>query len=73
MELSTQKNSTALSGSGLDTKQDLCRKLQVSLRTVDNLIADRKIPWVRVGKRCVRFRWPAVEAALLRYEHREVR
>jgi excisionase family DNA binding protein len=72
MENSTPKNSTILSGGVLDTKQDLCRKLQVSLRTIDNLIADRRIPWVRVGKRSVRFRWAAVESALLRYERREV-
>jgi excisionase family DNA binding protein len=37
------------------------------MRTVDSWLHSRKIPSIKLG-RAVRFRWPAVEAALLRHE-----
>ena len=54
------------------TKPQVAARLQVSLRSIDNMIKQRRIPVCRWG-RTVRFFWPKVEAALARYEIKEVR
>jgi hypothetical protein len=43
----------------------------VSPRCVDNWVAQRKIPFVRLSARCVRFHLPSVIAALRKFEVRE--
>jgi hypothetical protein len=46
-------------------KRQLRERLNLkSLRSVDEMIRDRKIPVIRLGYRTLRFSWPAVEAAL---------
>ena len=56
---------------GLMRKSEDAQLCQVSVRTVDQWIAEKKIPSIKVGRN-VRFRWPAVEAALMRYERRAI-
>ena len=51
----------------LDTKQSLAEFLDVTTRTLDNWIAAKKIPVIRLG-RVVRFRRERVLAALDRFE-----
>jgi len=65
------ENFRKLKAEGLITKKELSRMCRVSLRTIDNWQLHRRIPSIKVGRN-VRFRWPAVEAALLRYERRAV-
>jgi excisionase family DNA binding protein len=55
----------------LATKAELARFLNVSPRTVDNYVASRKIPFLKLG-RLVRFRLADVERALKRYTISEV-
>ena len=57
---------------GLQCKADIARLSKFSIRTIDALMAKKKIPFIKIG-RSVRFRWPAVEAALLRFERKEIR
>jgi excisionase family DNA binding protein len=50
----------------------LAREYQISLRTVDNWIAQKKIPFFKLGARLVRFDLDAVARALDRYVVKEV-
>jgi excisionase family DNA binding protein len=54
---------------GLLDKRTLARELSVSPRTVDNLMARRAIPFVKIG-RLVRFDVQKVKVALARFEVR---
>ena len=57
----------------VDTKT-LARILQLNRRTIEGWIRKRKLPFIRVGKRCVRFRLRDVFKALEdRYTIKEVR
>ena len=51
----------------LVTKRDVARAAHVSLRTVDAWMKQKRIPFVRLSNRCVRFNLPAVMGALERY------
>ncbi len=54
------------------TKKELAAALNVSARTVENWIAEKRIPRLRLSARLCRFSLPKVEAALNRYEVKEV-
>ena len=54
------------------SKRELAAVLGVSARTIDAFVADRRIPRLRLSPRLTRFSLPKVEAALARYEVREV-
>lgn len=54
------------------TKIQLSERLQVSPRSVDNWMKQKRIPFIRLGK-SVRFKWASVEGALDRFTIREVR
>jgi len=54
------------------TKPELARELRVSVRTVENMMAQRIIPFIRATKRSVRFYLPRVLAALEKREVKEV-
>jgi hypothetical protein len=56
---------------GLVNKRVVARATSASLRSVDNWIRERKIPVVRISKRCVRFHLPSVLSALRKFEVRE--
>ena len=49
------------------TKQQLARRLNVSTRTVDNLIARRAIPFVRLSGKIIRFPKVAVDEHIQRH------
>jgi len=55
---------------GLEDKQGLAREIKCSVRTVDNLMAKRAIPFFKLG-RLVRFDVARVKTALARFEVRE--
>jgi excisionase family DNA binding protein len=54
------------------SKRELAAVLNVSERTLDNWLAQRKIPRLRLSNRLTRFNLSKVEAALARYEVKEV-
>jgi excisionase family DNA binding protein len=41
-------------------KKELAAQLNVFVRTVDNMVRDRRVSYVKIG-RTVRFMWPDVE------------
>jgi excisionase family DNA binding protein len=56
----------------LVSKKELAKILGVSTRTIENFLAQKKIPQLRLSARLTRFSLPKVQAALERYEIREV-
>src|SRR5437868_12166682 len=50
------------------SKRELAAVLGVSARTVENWLAQKRIPQLRLSARLTRFNLPRVEAALARYE-----
>jgi len=58
------------SGAGfrLVTKPDLAEQLNLSVRSIDNLVRRRAIPIIRLSGRCVRFDPEAVRRALNKFE-----
>jgi hypothetical protein len=63
-----EKNSLSANGDGLVNKRAVARAVSASTRSIDNWIRERKIPVVRISKRCVRFHLPSVLAVLRRFE-----
>ena len=66
-----ESNSAVVDKSGLVRKPVVARAASTSVRTIDNLVRQRKIPIVRISKRCVRFHLPSVLAALRKFEVKE--
>ena len=66
-----ESNSPSHDEVGLVDKRVVARAASASLRSVDNWIAERKIPVIRITKRCVRFHLPSVLAALRKFEVKE--
>jgi excisionase family DNA binding protein len=54
------------------TKDEVAKRLRLKRRGVEGLVAQRKIPVIRISHRCVRFDWQKVSAAIARFEVREV-
>jgi excisionase family DNA binding protein len=54
------------------SKQELAFAVGVSVRSVDNWIAQKRIPYIRLSARLIRFDLNRVKAALARYEIKEV-
>jgi predicted DNA-binding transcriptional regulator AlpA len=54
------------------TKRELAAVLSVSERTIDNWLAQKRIPRLRLSARMTRFSLPRVETSLARYEIKEV-
>jgi excisionase family DNA binding protein len=54
------------------SKRELAAVLNVSERTIENWLAQKKIPRLRLSNRLTRFNLPRVEAALALYEVKEV-
>jgi excisionase family DNA binding protein len=54
------------------SKRELAAVLNVSERTIENWLAQKKIPRLRLSNRLTRFNLPKVEAALALYEVKEV-
>jgi hypothetical protein len=64
----SRQGSDGLSDLALLTKRQLSRQLSVSPRTVDNWQAQKRIPYLRISPRLVRFDLRRVLAALCKYE-----
>ncbi|MFZ3377362.1 MAG: helix-turn-helix transcriptional regulator, partial [Chthoniobacterales bacterium] len=62
----------AITQKRLLSKRELAGVLNVSERTIDNWLAGKRIPRLRLSARLTRFSLPKVEAALARYEVREI-
>ncbi len=45
-------------------RRQLARAINVSTRTIDNWQRQKRIPYLRITNRCVRFHLPSVVAAL---------
>ena len=54
------------------SKKELAAVLGVSPRTIENWLSQKKVPCLRLSARLTRFSLLKVEAALARYEVREV-
>lgn len=54
------------------SKRELAFVLGVSTRTIENWLAQKRIPQLRLSARLTRFNLPKVEAALSRYEVKEI-
>ena len=54
------------------SKRELAQVIGVSQRTIENWLAQKRIPQLRLSARLIRFSLPKVEAALARYEVREI-
>ena len=61
-----------VSSKRLLSKKELAAVLNVSERTLDNWLAQKKIPRLRLSNRLTRFNLSRVEAALARYEIKEI-
>lgn len=55
------------------TKKELAALLRVSPRQIENWQAARVIPFIRIGKRCIRYSLERVFEALVQYEISENR
>lgn len=54
-------------------KEEVRRRLNLpSVRMVEELMRKRKIPFIRLGHRTVRFSWPKVLEAVSRFKHRAI-
>ncbi len=53
-------------------KSELANALGMTKRGVEELMRRRKIPFLALGHRTVRFEWVRVEKALARFEHKAV-
>jgi len=56
---------------GLVNKRVIAQATSASVRTIDNWQRQKKIPFIRISARCVRFHLPSVLAALRKFEVRE--
>jgi excisionase family DNA binding protein len=56
----------------LPRRRDVARRYGVSLRTLDRWVRERKIPYIQLDKRTIRFRWADVERAVERMVVKEV-
>jgi len=54
------------------SKQELALVIGVSARTIDNWMAQKRIPFIRLSARLIKFNLQRVKAALARYEIKEV-
>jgi excisionase family DNA binding protein len=59
-------------GEELLTKDELAERLKLTRRGVECLVSRRVLPTLRISRRCVRFSWAAVKAALSKFEVKEV-
>jgi excisionase family DNA binding protein len=72
----TSKSFAAANGGSsakhLLSKKELALALGVSTRTINNWMAQRRIPFLRLSARLIKFDLDRVKTALARYEVREV-
>jgi hypothetical protein len=72
--MSIQNNHEASSNAHspeLLTRKELAKRLSLSPRSIDNLQRAKKISYIRLSPRCIRFHLPTVMNALGRFEVKE--
>src|SRR6266568_3239814 len=69
---SSRSNGWQSVGRHLLSKPELALALGVCPRTIDNWMAQRRIPFIRLSARLIKFNLERVKAALARYEIKEV-
>jgi len=52
-----------------ETKSQMARRLNVSRRTIDNLMRQRRLPFIKLTSKIVRFPKAEVDAYLARHFH----
>jgi excisionase family DNA binding protein len=52
-----------------ETKSQVARRLNVSRRTIDNLMRKRRLPFIKLTSKIVRFPKAEVDAYLVRHFH----
>lgn len=57
---------------GLDNKKTIAQVTRVSTRTIDTWMRNKRIPFLRLSSRCIRFNRDAVLRALQRFEVKAV-
>jgi hypothetical protein len=67
----THNITSASDGSALLKRPQLARAINVSARTVDNWQKQKRIPFLKLSARCVRYHLPSVLAALRKFEVKE--
>jgi hypothetical protein len=67
----THSSHTVPASEALLKRPQLARAINVSPRTVDNWQKQKRIPFLKLSARCVRFHLPAVLAALRKFEVKE--
>jgi excisionase family DNA binding protein len=72
-ELIAAANAALTSPEQLPNKYDLAKYFNVTLRTIDRWVKERRIPSIQMGSRCTRFEWPAVKKAVARHLVEEVK
>jgi hypothetical protein len=50
------------------TRRELAERLSLSMRSIDNLQRARKISYIKLSPRCIRFHLPTVMKALRAYQ-----
>ncbi len=65
---SVSATGSAANDPALLKRSQLARAINTSVRTVDNLQQQKKIPCIKISPRCVRFHLPSVLAALRKFE-----
>jgi hypothetical protein len=65
-------NTTPADDPALLKRPQLARAINVSARTVDNWQKQKRIPYLKLSARCVRYHLPTVLAALRKFEVKEV-
>jgi len=61
------------SGRHFLSKQELALAVGVSPRTIDTWMAEKRIPFLRLSARLIKFNFERVKMALARYEVKEVK
>jgi excisionase family DNA binding protein len=61
------------SEAGLGDKSDVAKLCKVSVRTVEEWVKARRIPFIRMGHRLLRFDLVAVKQAVARWTTTEIR
>ncbi len=52
-----------MSSTHLLTKAEVAERLHLTKRGVDGLMKSRRIPYLKLNRKTIRFDWPKVEAA----------
>jgi len=52
--------------------EQVAERLSLTTRGVEGLVARRVIPALKISRRCLRFRWPDVEAAIEQYRQNAI-